>query len=373
MRQFFKLTALLVTLVCFAACTPDPDEPANVKRDITYMVDGRSATVHLNTAAVFDALLDRFCCWAEDGSTVIFHNANRTPKGHAAKDATTYSTTDREAMKRWMAQMEDVGKTVTVTYDPATGTWNGTAYATAPHAEDAFDFRGATHSLFTVSWDGRRIHFSRGNLQYRSTIGMWRFSDNQFSFHDESGDWMDIFTWEQGSAMPWRASTDTAFTGLTGDWRMLNEEEWRWMLDYRQCSTVGATENARWTPVTVAGVRGLLIFPDSYNHPDGVPLPVDINRVKSTSWDENDYSFGEWNQLEVAGAVFLPMAGYIKNDTTMYSNVKGRYWVYVDPSWFDLAALAIDTDLIPGLGGPEVGIIGWWNEFGASVRLVCNE
>ena len=35
-------------------------------------------------------------------------------------------------MKRWMAQMEDEGMTVTVTYDPATGTWNGTAYATAP-------------------------------------------------------------------------------------------------------------------------------------------------------------------------------------------------------------------------------------------------
>ena len=31
-----------------------------------------------------------------------------------------------------MAQMEDEGMTVTVTYDPATGTWNGTAYATAP-------------------------------------------------------------------------------------------------------------------------------------------------------------------------------------------------------------------------------------------------
>ncbi len=35
-------------------------------------------------------------------------------------------------MKRWMAQMEDEGKTVTVSYDPVTGTWNGTAYATAP-------------------------------------------------------------------------------------------------------------------------------------------------------------------------------------------------------------------------------------------------
>ena len=142
---------LLAAVLCLAAC--EKNNGSNDKqRDITYTVgtpspswhmpDGNrrpmeTVTVHLETEAEWQALLDRFCDYAEDGSEVTFYNASRVQNSqfkihNSAKDATTYSTTDREAMKRWMAQMEDEGMTVTVTYDPATGTWNGTAYATAP-------------------------------------------------------------------------------------------------------------------------------------------------------------------------------------------------------------------------------------------------
>ena len=134
---------LLAAVLCLAACEKNP-ESNDKQRDITYTVGTPSSswhmadtaattvTVHLETEAEWQALLDRFCDWAEEGSTVTFHHANNEAKGHAPKDATTFSTTDREAMKRWMAQMEDEGMTVTVTFDSNTGTWNGTAYATAP-------------------------------------------------------------------------------------------------------------------------------------------------------------------------------------------------------------------------------------------------
>ena len=103
-------------------------------RDIVYTVDGQTTTVHLNTEAEFDALLDRFCEYAEGGSSVTFYNAashGKAVQKAQTKDATTYSTSSREVMKRWMRQMEDEGKTVTVTYDSSTGTYNGMAYATA--------------------------------------------------------------------------------------------------------------------------------------------------------------------------------------------------------------------------------------------------
>ena len=134
---------LLAAVLCLAACEKNP-ESSDKQRDITYTVGAPSSswhmadtaattvTIHLETEAEWQELLDRFCDWAEDGSEVTFYNANQIATKSATKDATTFSTTDREAMKRWMAQMEDEGKTVTVIYDPNTGTWNGTAYATAP-------------------------------------------------------------------------------------------------------------------------------------------------------------------------------------------------------------------------------------------------
>ena len=127
MKHTLRLTALLAALLLFAAC-----EKNDIihERDIVYTVDGERHEVHLKNDTEFDALLDRFCDYAEGGSRVSFQNVDRlTRKG--TKEAVSYSTTNREEMKRWMRQMEDQGKTVTVTYDRSTGTYNGAAYANA--------------------------------------------------------------------------------------------------------------------------------------------------------------------------------------------------------------------------------------------------
>ncbi|MBQ8703784.1 MAG: hypothetical protein IJ524_05370 [Bacteroidales bacterium] len=151
MKRIINLSLLLAAIMCMAACEKNKD----TVRDIVYTVapvetrpaasaigDTKTTTVHLETEAEWQALLDRFCDWAEEGSSVTFHNANKSPKSHTTKDATTFSTTSREEMKRWMAEMEDNGKTVTVTYDPATGTWSGTAYAVAPQPHDSDCYTG---------------------------------------------------------------------------------------------------------------------------------------------------------------------------------------------------------------------------------------
>lgn len=144
MKKIFFILIGLTTMMGLGSCSKDDGKSSRFnERDIVYTVAEETTTVHLTTEAEFDALLEQFCDWAEGGSTVSFYGTQapgtQASRLHAAgtaayptKEAITYSTTDREAMKRWMAQMEDEGMTVTVTFDPNTGTWNGTAYATAP-------------------------------------------------------------------------------------------------------------------------------------------------------------------------------------------------------------------------------------------------
>ena len=117
---------LLTALALLTAC-----EKGGIVRQIVYTVD-TAAEQHVTTHgdAEFDALLERFCVYAEEGSTVTFHGARAgSPR---TKDVVTYSTTSRDEIKAWMRDMEAAGMTVTITYDSDTGTWNGTAYATAP-------------------------------------------------------------------------------------------------------------------------------------------------------------------------------------------------------------------------------------------------
>lgn len=132
MKHLFRLTTLLAAVLTFTACNDKED--VLHQRDITYTVDETTTTVHLKTDAEFDALLDRFCDYAESGSTVTFYNANSVAKG-STKDATHFSTTNREEMRRWMRRMENEGMTVTISYDSSTGTYNGMAYATAPQPQ----------------------------------------------------------------------------------------------------------------------------------------------------------------------------------------------------------------------------------------------
>ena len=128
MKHTLKITFVVAAVLMLASCYKCPPEGDHV---VAYTVDkGPVQRVYLVDNNEWQALLDRFCDYAEDGSEVTFYNANHKAAKSPTKEAVTYSTTDREEMKRWMAQMEDEGMTVTVTFDPATGTYSGTAYAT---------------------------------------------------------------------------------------------------------------------------------------------------------------------------------------------------------------------------------------------------
>ena len=181
---------LLTALALLTAC-----EKGGIVRQIVYTVD-TAAEQHVTTHgdAEFDALLERFCVYAEEGSTVTFHGARAgSPR---TKDATTYSTTNREAIKAWMRDMEAAGMTVTITYDSDTGTWNGTAYANAPQPATGcityatpYDVaEGAIVTLDTVNHIAYITtgHIPSGQMEIHFPTGKFSYirSGNRLLLHD---------------------------------------------------------------------------------------------------------------------------------------------------------------------------------------------
>jgi len=162
MNKILKFTALLaVVTLAFSAC----EKPENnnqggneannnpKERIIVYTVGNSESRQTLATEGEWDALLDVLCEQAKIGQTVTFYNMDQTTyltgkKDGGAKAAKTFSTTNRDEMKAWMKKMEEEGRTVVVTY--SNGTWNGTAYASAPPSTTSSTIVGTWHFICSV-------------------------------------------------------------------------------------------------------------------------------------------------------------------------------------------------------------------------------
>ncbi len=163
MKKTLKFTALVAVLaLAFAACDDKPVKPTPGGNDghndpkervIIYTVGQTENRQTLDTEGEWDTLLDVLCDQAQGGQRVTFYNMSQTTylqtKGlRGSKAPKTFSTTDRDAMKAWMKEREKEGLTVVVTYN--NGTWNGTAYATAPPADTSVDIIGTWHFICSV-------------------------------------------------------------------------------------------------------------------------------------------------------------------------------------------------------------------------------
>ena len=193
MKNTLKIFTLIAALLTMVACEKNKEDAL---RDIVYTVDATEHRVTTHTESEWDALLEQFCDYAEDGSTVSFYNAKNKVAKSATKDVTEFSTTSREEMKRWMAQMEDEGMTVTVTFDSNTGTWNGTAYANATSTNPdcityATPYPGdAVGVIMTFDTANHVVYITTGNLPGQTAvhfpIGKFRYfrSSDQLLLHD---------------------------------------------------------------------------------------------------------------------------------------------------------------------------------------------
>ena len=195
------------------------------------------------------------------------------------------------------------------------------------------------NGLFTVNADGDQVQFASGNLRY--TSGAWSFFDHQYDYYAEySDDSWDKFGWSTSGTTYGRSTsmTENLYKGDFVDWgnavgtgwRTLSNDEWVYVVNTRSGSTIGTTANARFAKAKVNDVQGLILFPDTYTHPDGVTAPTGVNATGSTGWNGNNYTAADWTKMESAGCVFLPAAGgrYNQSNPTLVVNAgnEGNYW-----------------------------------------------
>lgn len=96
-------------------------------------------------------------------------------------------------------------------------------------------------------------------------------------------------------------------------WRTLTSDEWLYLFNTRNGSTIGLNTNVRYCKATLRGVAGVVLFPDDYTHPASAPILTKCN-THNASYSSNVFTHEVWQDMEVAGAVFLP-----------YGSV-GTYW-----------------------------------------------
>jgi len=204
---------------------------------------------------------------------------------------------------------------------------------------------GALSGVFSVSAT-KKVYFSKGNLWTNTTANpkTWSFEANQYDiqsslntshvslfFWTNRGDYGSVSNYLSYSTSPtsntvdWGVQYCSANSLTAGTWCTLTIDEWNYLLNSR----TNAANKIGYA--TVAGVKGIIILPDSFTDPKKnggsgpfVPQPVNEN---SRDWTNNVYTEGDnWNAMEAAGALFLPAAGE-RLDSNFYEvGDKGRYW-----------------------------------------------
>lgn len=297
---------------------------------------------------------------------------------------------------------------------------------------------------FSVA-SGKYAVFAPGNLQYQASTGKWRFAEYQWTYigdaagnntvsgRDTQEAWIDLFGWgTSGWAsggwtcyQPWSTDQTASNYGpelplnLTGDyakgdwgvnnaigayaagtWRTPTSGsggEFQWMLgghsgddipgdNIRASSTVSGVTNARYAYAYLFGsIHGLILFPDVYSHPDGVPvLSTSINVFDTTVdgvyntelaislYTANQYTVDQWGKMEAAGAVFLPIAGRRKGTVIDQLGQTGRYWSSINANATNSYVLYIYKDIsTSGKEQVAIGTKNHWSKYGGfAVRLI---
>ena len=222
---------------------------------------------------------------------------------------------------------------------------------------------------FTINANGDQVNFAKGNLQatFDGNKWTWGFAEHQYDYignnaanttinadgtTSENGT-VDLFGWvgtsgtltgiaygisnvgyELADAAYGNKTTDQLkhdWGELIGDgktWRVLTAAEWDYVVNKRKDEK--GFDVDRYAKATVNGVPGLILFPDEYEHPNGVTKPTNNINVNSSSAKFGDYQYdlAAWTLMENAGCIFLPAsANRSKNQVIITPNYeRGCYW-----------------------------------------------
>jgi hypothetical protein len=119
-------------------------------------------------------------------------------------------------------------------------------------------------------------------------------------------------------------------------WRTLGQGEWIYLFNSRETSSTELIDystsleidNARFAKATIDNVRGVLIFPDIYIHPDSNIHLSYINSNSGNGFTANNISPEDFWTLHDAGVEFLPINSYF-DKTVGHINTStsaGYYW-----------------------------------------------
>ena len=182
----------------------------------------------------------------------------------------------------------------------------------------------ALTGVFTINGDGDKINFSRGNLRYNYKEDAWYTGTKQYEslgfYNLRFGDAeykgsVDLFGFScESSNFGLKPSNKNAdFTGNFVDWgtkfdaadgwRTLSKAEWNYIL--------GRGEKA-WTMASLSAdtIIGLILFPDGWTDIAGITIKYKYYDLDNAAdFKANNFSFADWDKMEAAGAVFLPLAG----------------------------------------------------------------
>lgn len=205
---------------------------------------------------------------------------------------------------------------------------------------------GALSGLFSVSAT-QQVRFSQGNLQYQASTNTWRFGENQFDYIGYDNEnisatysgWVDLFGWGTGNNptlhtdnpnnystfVDWGVNAISNGGNQSNLWRTLSSAEWDYLFNTRTnastkygVATIGDVVNNVFFEVS-----GIIILPDNWVFPAGNGLTFNEGMG---GYYHNYYSLEQWEDLENAGAVFLPMAGVRWGTDVADANLAGGYW-----------------------------------------------
>ena len=238
---------------------------------------------------------------------------------------------------------------------------------------------------FTVA-EGKRITFSGGNLQYTQSTQAWAFAEHQYDMLGTDNvdgstlaDKIDLFGWSGSTGRAkWGISTSTDYNDYSGDfvdwgtntigtdapdtWHTLTIDEWQYLFMH-----------TRWTMAKVNGTLGFMLLPADFVVPAGLTISIlgdgnmsdNYKNFSESDYSANVYTVSQFSQLESAGVVFLPCAGFHRGSSVGNVGSVGYYW----------SATPNDTDCAGYVyfGSWNAFANGWYDcSLGQSVRLVKN-
>ena len=321
----------------------DPTVPAVKTKQVSNITPNSAiclASVYSDSGS---PVFERGVCWNITGDPTIndMHQSNGTGVGEYTVEMTGLTGGTTYYVRAYAKNSLGVG-------------YDGVISFTTSH-EWA---NGMLPGEFSVS-ETKRVKFSQGNLQYQASTNTFRFAYNQNDCIGEDNShisssyngWIDLFGWgtsgwnngnvfyqpysadnvngswygpvgtyslvDEYANSDWGVYNSISNGGHSaGMWRTLTQGEMYYLL-FNRTTTYGI----RFAEACVNGVNGVVLLPDNWN-----PSIYSLQNPNGGWYESNEISLADWPTLEMAGAVFLPAAGFRNGTNVGELNNECSYW-----------------------------------------------